>query len=296
MAKAKSNILERPIGITVNYIPKIDSGKELVQSSIQEDTNSISIETTTKGFKLPQLTTTQRDALTPATGMKIFNTTTNQEEIYKSGGWEANGNTNFATVSLRRGVYRTNNNQSFALPFPNVYIIDTWNTTDSSISDFNTSTGVFTASRDMRLKYKLKILVLTNGFLTTHNIYLNIYKNNTFQDRGSIRTVFHGGLTEIFLFGEIDLSNGDTIDFRFTYDSGGASSYSLEPNATYNIAEFQELPTEELFSLSSPYFVTGGVAGITSVSEYADDTAAATGGIPIGGIYRTGSALKIRVS
>ena len=35
---------------------------------------------------------------------------------------------------------------------------------------------------------------------------------------------------------------------------------------------------------------------ITGLVEYADDVAAATGGVAIGGIYRTASALKVRVS
>lgn len=30
--------------------------------------------------------------------------------------------------------------------------------------------------------------------------------------------------------------------------------------------------------------------------EYADDTAAAAGGLPVGGLYKTGSILKIRVT
>jgi hypothetical protein len=32
------------------------------------------------------------------------------------------------------------------------------------------------------------------------------------------------------------------------------------------------------------------------VGDYVDDAAAATGGVPIGGVYRTGSILKVRVS
>jgi hypothetical protein len=34
----------------------------------------------------------------------------------------------------------------------------------------------------------------------------------------------------------------------------------------------------------------------TIPTEYANDAAAATGGVPIGGIYKTGSALKVRVA
>lgn len=33
-----------------------------------------------------------------------------------------------------------------------------------------------------------------------------------------------------------------------------------------------------------------------SLTEYADDTAAASGGVAVGGLYRTGSVVKVRVS
>jgi len=35
---------------------------------------------------------------------------------------------------------------------------------------------------------------------------------------------------------------------------------------------------------------------IASAHDFADDAAAAAGGVPVGGIYRTGSALKVRVA
>ena len=35
---------------------------------------------------------------------------------------------------------------------------------------------------------------------------------------------------------------------------------------------------------------------LSGLGDYADDAAAAGGGVPVGGVYRTGSALKIRVS
>jgi len=38
-------------------------------------------------LKLPSLTTTQRDALTPANGMVIYNSTTNEFNKYENGGW-----------------------------------------------------------------------------------------------------------------------------------------------------------------------------------------------------------------
>lgn len=35
---------------------------------------------------------------------------------------------------------------------------------------------------------------------------------------------------------------------------------------------------------------------ITGIANYADDVAAAAGGVPVGGLYRTASALKVRVA
>lgn len=36
--------------------------------------------------------------------------------------------------------------------------------------------------------------------------------------------------------------------------------------------------------------------GLDTLADYADDVAAAAGGVAVGGFYRTGSAVKIRVS
>lgn len=48
------------------------------------NTNHLKINNT---LKLPVLTTTERDALTPESGMMIFNTTTNQAELYFKSSW-----------------------------------------------------------------------------------------------------------------------------------------------------------------------------------------------------------------
>lgn len=49
-------------------------------------------------------------------------------------------------------------------------------------------------------------------------------------------------------------------------------------------------------SLSSQIEILHNAIKVTGLSEYADDTAAATGGVPVDGLYRTGSVLKIRVA
>lgn len=52
------------------------------------DTAVINISSTTKGVLIPSMTTTQRDAIsTPATGLIIYNTTSNRLNFYFSGSW-----------------------------------------------------------------------------------------------------------------------------------------------------------------------------------------------------------------
>lgn len=49
----------------------------------------LQVDSTTKGFLPPRMTTTQRDAIsTPATGLQIFNTTTNKINFYNGSAWE----------------------------------------------------------------------------------------------------------------------------------------------------------------------------------------------------------------
>lgn len=52
----------------------------------------VEIKSTTKGFLQPRMTTTQRDAIaTPATGLQVYNTTTNVNNVYNGTAWVAVG-------------------------------------------------------------------------------------------------------------------------------------------------------------------------------------------------------------
>ena len=42
--------------------------------------------------------------------------------------------------------------------------------------------------------------------------------------------------------------------------------------------------------------VNGAIPSIAVLGDYADDTAAAAGGVAVGGAYRTGSTIKVRVA
>jgi hypothetical protein len=70
------------------------------EKSGQVFTGAISFSGTTHaGIKVNSLTTAQRDALTPANGMIIYNTTSNRLESYENGAWQATIESQYITLT-----------------------------------------------------------------------------------------------------------------------------------------------------------------------------------------------------
>jgi hypothetical protein len=68
-------------------------GKTLVQEygggGVQAASSLMEVQSTTRGFLVPRMTTTQRNAIaSPATGLEIYNTTTNRKEFYNGTYWQ----------------------------------------------------------------------------------------------------------------------------------------------------------------------------------------------------------------
>lgn len=60
---------------------------------------------TTKGFLMPRVTTVQRDAIaSPATGLMVYNTTTNLVNIYNGSAWTVAGNDGTTAFSFPQGT------------------------------------------------------------------------------------------------------------------------------------------------------------------------------------------------
>ncbi|MDX1923257.1 MAG: tail fiber domain-containing protein [Alphaproteobacteria bacterium] len=60
---------------------------------------------TTKGFLMPRVTTVQRDAIaSPATGLMVYNTTTNLVNIYNGSAWSVAGNDGTTAFSFPQGT------------------------------------------------------------------------------------------------------------------------------------------------------------------------------------------------
>lgn len=78
-----------------------------------DSSSLLSMSSTTKGLLIPRMTTVQRDAIgTPATGLMIYNTTTNQYNSYDGGAWVAlamsGGGTVNAGTQYQLGYYAAN--------------------------------------------------------------------------------------------------------------------------------------------------------------------------------------------
>ena len=68
----------------------------------------LDMSSTTQGFRSPQMTTAQRDAIvSPANGLTIFNTDLNQPEIYNGTVWQTGGGFVRDTVSTTDNVFST---------------------------------------------------------------------------------------------------------------------------------------------------------------------------------------------
>jgi len=69
----------------------------------------------------------------------------------------------------------------------------------------------------------------------------------------------------------------------------GSSANQVSVNGMLGTMAFQD---SEAVNISG-----GAINGVTyMLTDYADDTAAATGGIQVGQMYRTGSVIKVRVA
>ncbi|MGZ3770056.1 MAG: hypothetical protein ACXVCP_00410 [Bdellovibrio sp.] len=66
-----------------------NAGKIGINTLFPDASAQVDINSTTKGFLAPRMTTAQRDAIaTPATGLQIYNTTTNKVDFYNGASWK----------------------------------------------------------------------------------------------------------------------------------------------------------------------------------------------------------------
>lgn len=91
--------------------------------------------------------------------------------------------------------------------------------------------------------------------------------------------------------GKLSIQTSDVVPtvtggFRVTMTAAGDSQFLVPFSGTLATTANPETLSNK--TLAGPK--------VTGLVDYADDAAAATGGVPVGGLYRTASAVKVRVA
>ena len=104
-------------GINKDLFKVFDSSTNVgINSSSDVASAQLHITSTTKGFLPPRMTTTQRDAIaSPATGLQIYNTTTNANNFYDGTAWVAAGGGGGTTIYTGDGTLTGNRTVSLSL-------------------------------------------------------------------------------------------------------------------------------------------------------------------------------------
>jgi diacylglycerol kinase family enzyme len=142
--------------------------------------------------------------------------------------------------------------------------------------DIQYSSSKFLASRTFQVNGQD-----ANGF--------NVIANNVGGSNGSagIAVLSNDGNGSALVRMGTAVGGGFAGDFLLTYNSN--YPIRIKSNGNFQINGHGQSDNGRNFQIY-------GNASISTVVDYADDAAAAAGGVPVTGVYRTGSALKIRVS
>ncbi|MEN6407890.1 MAG: hypothetical protein ABFC77_15660 [Thermoguttaceae bacterium] len=70
-----------------------------------------------------------------------------------------------------------------------------------------------------------------------------------------------------------------------------ANNFTLDASADNGTMKLARNSGQDIMTVDA-----GGRCGFPQLANYTDDTAAAAGGVPIGSLYRTGSAIKQRIA
>jgi hypothetical protein len=110
---------------------------------------------------------------------------------------------------------------------------------------------------------------------------------------GDVRLNAGGGTNIIQVTGSLVLGTGATGSFTGSF----SGSYTGSLNGTSSYADYA---TSASYALTASYLnpITSGYIVLTQVSQslnFADDASAASGGVPLGGLYRNGNFIAIRI-
>lgn len=175
-----------------------------------------------------------------------------------------------------------------------------------------TVTGTFVVSGSSNMTGNLTV----DGTLTATELVTNIVSSsitltsgsNIFGDEASDKHEFTGSVE---ITGRTKIGNSNSLNHSITGSTGVSGSLSVT-GSLLNTGSINQIGTLSVTgdstltgnttltnSGSTSVTITDGYIILTEVSQslnFADDTAAAAGGIPLGGLYRNGNFIQIRTS
>jgi hypothetical protein len=168
---------------------------------------ALTVTSTTKGFLPPRLTTTQRDAISsPATGLQVYNTTTNTNDFYNGTAW---------TTSLS-GTYTPT-----AQDFTNITSATVYTAQYMRVGNVVTVSGkiepVTTTAATLSYFTLSLPTTLPNFNAEEQAAGSGMIKNNVTNDLNAVIYAGVGSAYVQFQFIPITLGGARTIFYQFTY-------------------------------------------------------------------------------
>lgn len=139
----------------------------------------------------------------------------------------------------------------------------------------DTTAGLTTQAQATEKLQDAAVIVLAGNQAFTNERVLQLGQGLTGEDDGSV--------LKLRTSSKVPLVNGD---FTLFITLAGNSSVAIPLNGILATLANVEILSNK--TLAAPK--------IDGLGDYADDTAAAAGGVPVKGIYRTGNALKVRLA
>jgi hypothetical protein len=230
--------------ITISFATTAQVG---IGTASPEATAVLEVVSTDKGLLMPRMTTTQRAAInSPATGLMVFDTTTNSFWYYDGTIWKARGAGKFVDgTDTNDAVYTLSGNIGIGTSTPNrPFVVGGAEQGD--------------------------VVGIRGG---THN-QVNIARAGNAswglilgQSDGALSTDYHFSTSGLSLSTAVINFNNDALHFG----TNDTARMTIDHNGNVGIGS------------SSP----GSKLAIVGLPEYADNTAATSGGLSVGDFYRT---------
>jgi hypothetical protein len=205
---------------------------------------------TTKGFLPPRMTTTQRDAIaSPATGLQVYNTTTNTSDYYNGTAWVSISSGNIYTTDGTLTSARTLTSGGFPLTFTGS------NTSASAIARGLNLTHTLVASANSDVLVGLDINpTFTNGAFTSvknYGIRINggIFQKTYYTDISNVNFLMGSGY-ELYGLSHASAGYEYYITNSFGWGSGWTLNFGTNTNKILSISS-SSVTANPLFTFNS---------------------------------------------